>query len=266
MEFGSEEHKNLFCRFFLDTHREFRPEDLPWPELSQATVNKLAELPIWDYAVHTETQVHRKLSAYAEIEPDPLIREALSLQAEEERRHADLLRYFLNHYGIAFSELPHDPLPRDLEQGFRRTGAGECIDSFFAFGFIALSKTSADYPLELIEVMEPIVQEEARHILFIQNWFLYRRGQRPFLLRPLHSFEVLLAFASASYARLRDLSNLGGQAMTLQAREHENSSLSARQFIHLCLRENRRRMRGYDRRLARPRLVPRLAGLMGFFL
>jgi len=266
MEFGSEEHKNLFCRFFIDTHREFRPEDLPWPDLAMATVDKLRAFPIWDHAVHTETQVHRKLAAYAGEEPDPLIGEALRLQAHEEMRHADLLRYFLNRYGIAFNELPDDPLPRNLERGFQRTGAGECIDSFFAFGFIALSKTSTDYPRALIEVMETLVQEEARHILFIQNWFLYRRGRRPFHLRPLHCLEVLRAFASAGLSHFRDLSRLGGSAFTLQAREHENSSLSARQFIHLCLRENRRRLCGYDRRLARPRLVPRLAALTAVFL
>ncbi len=265
MDYGSEDHKNLFCRFFIDTHIEYRPEELSWPALDEATVGKLKRFPIWDHAVHTESQVHRKLAAYAETEADPLLRQALALQGEEELRHANMLRHFLGRYGIPYNEKPAEPLPADLEGGFRRTAAGECIDSFFAFGFLALSKSTQDYPLPLIEVMEIIVQEEARHILFIQNWFLYRLGQQPWQLRPAGHLAVLAAYAAAGLARLRDLSGLGGSAFTMQARTHEASSMTARQFIHLCQRENRRRMLGYDRRLARPKLVPRLAGLIGFF-
>jgi hypothetical protein len=266
MDYGSEDHKKLFCGFFIDTHIDYRPEEFPWPALDDATVDKLKRFPIWDHAVHTESQVHRKLAAYGEPETDPLLRQALLLQAEEELRHANLLRHFLGRYGIPYNEKPAEALPADLEGGFRRTAAGECIDSFFAFGFIALSKSTHDYPLELIEVMEIIVQEEARHILFIQNWFLYRLGQRPWPHRPAGHLAVLAAYAAAGLARLRDLSGLGGSAFTMQARTHEASSMTARQFIQLCLSENRRRMLGYDRRLARPKLVPRLAGLMGFFL
>ena len=81
-------------------------------------------------------------------------------------------------------------MPSNLEWCFMSTGAGECIDSFFAFGFLELSKRTDDYPLELIEVMEPIVQEEARHILFIQNWLLYLVG------RELSRFQV---FAPPEY-------------------------------------------------------------------
>ena len=170
MELGSDEHKELFCRFFIDTHKPFIPEELPWPDLDETTITKLASFPIWDYAVHTERQVFNKLIAYSEEESDSLLREALVLQAYEEKRHADILRYFLNYYKIPLNEISDKPIPSNLEWCFMRTGAGECIDSFFAFGFLEISKHTDDYPIELIEVMEPIVQEEARHILFIQNF------------------------------------------------------------------------------------------------
>ena len=65
MEWGSEEHKELFCRFFIDTHQPFTPGELPWPDLNGATIEKLAGFPIWDYAVHTERQVFNKLTAYS---------------------------------------------------------------------------------------------------------------------------------------------------------------------------------------------------------
>ena len=37
------------------------PEELPWPDLNKATIEKLANFPIWDYAVYTERQVFNKL-------------------------------------------------------------------------------------------------------------------------------------------------------------------------------------------------------------
>ena len=95
MQLGSEEHKELFCRFFIKTNKQFRPEELPWPYLSQSTVDKLASFPIWGYAVHTERQVSNKLNAYANEEQDASLKEALGLQAYEEGRHANMLKYFL---------------------------------------------------------------------------------------------------------------------------------------------------------------------------
>ncbi len=89
------------------------------------------------------------------------------------------------------------------------TGAGECIDSFFAFGFLQISKNSEDYPSALIEVMEPIVQEEARHIMFIHNWLLYMRYCQKFPIPQIHGIKTLLAFASAGWSRLMDLKKWG---------------------------------------------------------
>lgn len=266
MQYGSEEHKELFCRFFIDTHKPFQPEDLPWPELSEDTIKKLAGFPIWDYAVHTERQVFNKLQAYSAEITDPLLKETMALQGYEEGRHADLLKYFLKRYNIPFKEMPDKQLPGDLEGCFLSTGAGECIDSFFAFGFLEISKSTEDYPLELIAVMEPIVQEEARHILFIQNWIMYQRCQRPLLLQPLHFLRTMWAFWDAGWSRLMDLKNLGGTSFTIQAREYENSSLSPKDFIKLCLTENKRRLNEYDKRLARPKLIPRIMSGVSFLL
>lgn len=267
MQIGSEEHKNRFCRFFIDTHKPFQPADLPWPELDEKTIQKLTAFPIWNHAIHTERQVFNKLSAYSKEESDPLLREALALQAYEEGRHADILKYFLQRYNIPFQETPDDPLPGNLEWCFMSTGAGECIDSFFGFGFLHLSKNTGDYPIKLIEAMEPIVQEEARHILFIQNWLFYQRHRRPFYLQPVHAAITGLAFLNAGAKRLMELKKLGGQSFTIQARQYEkSSSISPKEFISLCLQENKRRLIPYDQGLLRPKLVPRVMSLVKNFL
>ena len=258
MQLGSEEHKELFCRFFIETHKPFRPEELPWPDLSQSTVDKLASFPIWDYAVHTERQVFNKLTAYANEEQDASLKEALGLQAYEEGRHANMLKYFLKRYNIPLNKIPDKPLPANLERCFMNTGAGECIDSFFAFGFLEISKSMGDYPIELIEVMEPIVQEEARHILFFQNWLIYQRHKRPYMLQGIHFLSTMWAFVSAGWSRLMEVKNLGGAAFTMQARKQEGSSMSLKKFIRLCQEQNYRRFATYDSRLVRPKLIPRV--------
>lgn len=266
MELGSAEHRDLFCRFFIDTHKPFTPEEMDWPEVDQKTIDKLAAFPIWDYAVHTERQVSHKLTAYSNEVKDPLLKEALALQAYEEGRHADILEFFLNKYGIPFNKKPNNPLPDNLEWCFLRTGAGECIDSFFSFGFIEISKATEDYPTALVETMEPIVAEEARHILFIQNWILYQRYSRPFLLQPLHLLWTWWAFLCAGSSRLMDMKKMGGEAFTIQALQTEKSSMSPRSFIELCLRENKRRLKGYDARLVRPKMIPRMMSMVRAFL
>jgi hypothetical protein len=79
---GSEAHKELFCRSFIATHREFDPEKLPWPDLDGPAVDRRRGLPFWEEAIATEAEAGVKISAYAAQVRDPLLREAVALQAE----------------------------------------------------------------------------------------------------------------------------------------------------------------------------------------
>lgn len=261
-----EEHKNLFCKIFIETHRPFKPEDLNWPDLDDIQRQRLIDLPIWDYAVHTERQVHHKLAAYAEQVKDPVLKEAIALQAYEEGRHADTLRYMIDRYNLPYKEIPDKPLPKDLRWAFMRTGAGECIDSFFAFGFFSIARSSGEFMPDLVETMEPLMEEEARHILFYQNWLIHEQNRQPFWLQPVFAVQALWAYAAAGLARLQDIKNLGGEAFTLQAPSYKGTSFSIRDFLTLCLQENNRRLGAYDHRLERPKLVPRMVGFFRIFV
>jgi hypothetical protein len=264
---GSEEHLTLLCREFIESHQTFDPGTLPWPELDETQVAKLRALPFWDEAVRTERRTGAKVTAYARQESPPLLREAVALQGFEETRHAALLDALIRRYGIAVDPGPEQPLPRDLHAAFIRTGYGECIDSFFAFGLFALAREVEFLPRPLLALLEPIVQEEVRHILFLVNWVAYKRRQQPAALRPLYVARCVGAFAGAAYDRARSAGNVAGGAKNGASKDGFTASgagaiagdFSLRGFVARCLEENERRFAAYDPRLLRPRIVPTAA-------
>jgi hypothetical protein len=257
---GSQFHKELFCREFIDTHERYDVATLPWPTLEEASAARLRSLPFWEEAVSTEMATAAKVRAQAQLETDLLVREAVALQGEEEGRHSVLLDMLLTRYDIQIKARPLSPLPRDIEWAFLRTEYGECFDSFFAFGLFALAKDSGFFPAALVNLFEPIVQEEARHILFFVNWLSYRRAQLPWWRRPKLMGRSLLSMAVQAWSRVQTARGMGdGGDFTLKGHEAIDIDIKPRAFLELCLQENERRLGLYDRRLLRPQLVPTLA-------
>src|SRR5216684_1491067 len=88
---GSEPHKTAFCRMLLDTHNPYKPAVIDWPRLDSEATERLVALPIWDIAVQTEGKASLRVLSYAEETADPLLREAVLLDAFEEGRHKQVL-------------------------------------------------------------------------------------------------------------------------------------------------------------------------------
>src|SRR5580698_1973959 len=175
IEVGSVAHRELLARFFMDSYVDYVPEQVQWPQLSAESKTRLVSLPFWQEAVSTENVTSNTVALAAALEADPGLRQAIELQGFEEGRHARLLQALTAHYHIPIDHPPRYQ-PRDLEHDFLFAGFGECFDSFFAFGLFALARESGFFEAGLIEVFEPVVQEEARHILFFVNWVKYRRS------------------------------------------------------------------------------------------
>ena len=184
MRIGSEAHKQLFCRMLLDTFDPYKPAVIPWPELEGDALHRLTGLPFWRLAVETEGQTAIRMQAFAYETKDPLIKEAVTLNAFEERRHKDVLLNMIRFYGIDIPAEPDYPYPPDPEWAFVLTGYGECFDSFFAFGLFKLAKDSGFFPPDLVEVFEPVIQEEARHNIFFINWLAYAQSRKSIPRRP----------------------------------------------------------------------------------
>jgi hypothetical protein len=266
---GSDQHKELFCRAFIDTHDPYDPHAMDWPAVEPEALARLRAMPFWGEAISTETDVAKKVQALAPLESDPLMREAIALQGYEEGRHAALITEMLRHYEIPMPQVHDQPVRGDPWWNFMRVGYGECFDSFFAFGLYTLARDSGLFPPALLKTMEPIVQEEARHILFFANWIAYCRARQPLAQRLLHRGRCALAMAVQVWSRIKTAiaaARGGGDGgatdeddFMLGVKDSLDVVSSPRQFLDVCLRENDRRLDPYDPRLLRPTFVPSIA-------
>ncbi|WP_439814540.1 hypothetical protein [Zavarzinia sp. CC-PAN008] len=264
---GSDAHKRLFCRMLLDTHNPYKPAVIDWPRLDADALNRLTSLPIWDIAVQTEGRASIRVATFAGTVSDPLLRQALDMDGGEEARHKVVLSKLVEAYGITLAPEPAYPAPRDPEWAWLVTGYSECIDSFFAFGLFALAKESGYFPEELVDTFEPVIQEEARHILFFANWVAWHKRNLPLWRRPLFAAKVAAVWAFLIWERIGIARGLDTKGEAQDANFAMTGSgavgveLKPGALIDLCLAENDRRFRGYDSRLLRPTTVPRLARL-----
>jgi hypothetical protein len=148
------------------------------------------------------------------------------------------------------------------------TGFSECIDSFFAFGLFEAARRSGYFPPELVETFEPVVHEEARHILFFVNWVAWMRRNMPIWRRPGFELKVMAVWVFLAWERM-------GLAKDVGTAEEANFTVSGGEAVadidvpglmDLCLAENDRRLAPYDPRLIRPTFFPRLVRFARRFL
>jgi hypothetical protein len=267
---GSEAHKTLFCRTLLDTFNPYKPAVIDWPKLESEARDRLVELPIWDIAVQTEGRARLNVASYAAVTKDPLLRKAIELNAFEEGRHKHVLSNLVAAYGIKLAPEPEYVVRGDPEWAFMVTGYSECIDSFFAFGLFESAKRSGFFPAELVETFEPVIHEEARHILFFVNWAAWHRRNMPFWRRPWFELKVLAVWLFLVWERIgiaRDVgSGVQDNNFTVTGAKSVGADIDAAELMDICLAENARRMAPYDRRLLRPFAVPALVKLARRFM
>ena len=264
---GSEAHKQLFCRMLLDTHNPYKPARLDWPKLDERARARLLALPIWDIAVQTEGRASIRVRTFAERVSDVMLRPALELDAAEEARHKDVLSHLVAAYDIKLAPEPDYPPPADAEWAWLVTGFSECIDSFFAFGLFETARRSGYFPIELVDTFEPVIQEETRHIIFFANWVAWYRRNMPLWRRPWFFMKVLGVWTFLIYERIGiargfdDSGNAQDANFAMTGAGSVGIALEPLDLMALCLKENDRRMAGYDKRLLRPSTVPSLMRL-----
>ena len=274
---GSEGHKNAFCRMLLDTHNPYRPSIVDWPILEPEARDRLVSLPIWDIAMQTEGNASLRVLSYAATIKDPLLREAVEIDGFEETRHKQVLSNLVQAYGIPLAPEPKYVCPRRPEWAFLLAGFCECVDTFFAFGLFALAQRSGFFPPALVDTFEPVVQEEGRHILFFVNWVARHRRNLPPWRRALFVVKILSVWAFLIWERIGFAFDGARGAQAAPGGGDNNFvftggkaiggvDMSAAVLIGVCLSEYERRFSGYDARLLRPGVMPRVMRFASRFL
>ena len=263
MKLGSQAHKELFCRSFVDTHLDYEPETLPWPELDSLYLERLRGIPFWPQALATEQRAGKMVTAFAETVSDPVLRDAIALQGKEETRHGRLIGTLIRVYDIDIIEQPLTPIPEQIDTSFKDFGFEECLDSFFAFGLFAIAQEENFFPDAIFQIFDPLLDEEARHIVFFVNWFTYLQiqgGPLANLLRPVSTLRHYSGALGNLISMFRS-SDASGTGFTAKGASTFTQNLTPERFISICLRENAKRMRQFDEQLLRPTLIPTLSAL-----
>jgi hypothetical protein len=270
---GSDAHRDAACRMFHETFNPYRPSIIDWPTLSDDTLARVTGLPIWDIAVQTEGKARLRMLAYGRSLADPAWRKAIEHNAWEENRHKEVLSSLVTAYGIRLAPEPVYREPRDREWAYLVTGFSECVDSFFAFGLFEMAKRSGFFPPDLVDTFEPVIQEEARHILLFANWLAWHRHRLSWWRRAWFEVRVaavwvFLALERTGLARgmdRRDASAPDNNFTLTGAQSVSGAELSLPGLMAVCLAENKRRFAGYDKRLLRPTTTPAMAHLAVWF-
>jgi hypothetical protein len=262
---GSEAHKDLFCRQFLETHELYDPETLPWPDLNDAQLTRLRSVPFWQEVYHTERRAGAIVAAFTPMVQDPLVREAVALQGVEEARHARLIRVMIDRYGLEATEQPIETFPPNLETAFIDFGFGECMDSFLGFGAFKTARESQFLPEGMFEIFDVLMHEETRHIVFFINYMAWREVRRGRGLAPLRAMTSTWYYGRA-LSRLLGMVRRGkdandGKDFAVTEASMFLEGFSFRQFVETCYRENARRMSAFDPDLLQPRMLPAIADM-----
>jgi hypothetical protein len=257
---GSNEHKELFCRSFMDSHRAYDPRDWPWPELDAISLARLRAIPIWTMALEVELGAGTMLAGFAKTQTDPLVRQALELQGYEEDRHGRILQCMIERYGLKVT--PQVPNQDPTRGAFIDFGYNECVDSYAGFGIFRLARDARILPEALTSLFTRLLVEEARHIVFFINWVAWDRHRRGLRGAVLQAVPALVCYGSAIVRRVK-----GGAAMQSSDTSQETpldlfgdilNDLTPASFLRACVEENDRYMAAFDPRLLRPRVIPTL--------
>jgi hypothetical protein len=260
---GSDAHKELFCRQFIETHELYDPATLPWPELDEAQLNRLRSVPFWQEVYHTERRAGAIVAAFTPTVQDSIVREAVALEGVEETRHANLIRVMIDRYGLDATEQPMEQLPANIETAFIDFGFGECMDSFLGFGAFKTARQSEFLPEAMFEIFDVLMYEETRHIVFFINYMAWREVQRGRGAAPLRALTSAWYYARAARRLLgmvrRGKDTNDGRDFAVTEANMFLEGFSFRQFVEDCYRENARRMSAFDPGLLQPRLLPAIA-------
>jgi hypothetical protein len=175
MDIGSYEYKKRFCQSLMDSHVPDDPASLRWPTLDPVTLEHLQSLPIWRKSLLAEHYAAQIVAAFAATLKDPMVKAAVTLQAQEQAQLVKIIQSFLSAYGMPSPALPPVTLPKNLEAAFIKIGYQNCLDLFWADGLREAAHKANAIPAVLGDRFDRLLAQQARHSVFLVNWMAYHK-------------------------------------------------------------------------------------------
>ena len=255
MKIGSPEHRDLFCRTFIESHRPYEPAALPWPRLEPIYLERLRQIPFWGIAFGMEHKAGIMVRGFADTIEDPIIRQAVAVQGFEEDRHARLMEHIIERYDLPAT--PADmPQPAPVRDDFVLFGYEECVDAFMGYGLFGVAAEIEYFPRDFSAVFEEVLFEETRHVTFFVNWYRYEEARAG---RDKFGARHLLAVRNYVRALQRVIGAFAGEATTGFAAKGAGAMIEGvtpEKFLRAAIAENDRQMSRLDSRLIKPSLLP----------
>lgn len=259
MQFGSYEHRKLFCQDLIDRHIEYDPNQMPWPQLGAEALQRVQEIPLWATVLQRKRQLALVSGAVAAQIKPTLLKAAISLQAAESKRQVQLLENGMAFYQISQPQQQEWTLqPKALAPVLMDLAFNQYLDDSILWGWFALVRERQYLPNELLDLLDPLLNEDSHHSIFFANWMAgqrFRIGHRARQVRSLGQYSGRLLGLMNQFGRYIEDATLPQTASTT---EIFLGQLSARQFLESCIKAHDQRLADHHPPLVKPHLAPQI--------
>ncbi len=258
MQLGSYEHQKLFCQALTDRHVRYTLDQVPWPQLSDTERQRLQDIPFWSEMLQQKRQLALLVRTLAAQTKPTRLKGGILLLSQEMERQVKLIEQMMAFYQIPTVSLPLQPLPEDLTPGLLDLAFDQYLSAYILWGWFAVAREQQYLPEALLEVWEPILEEDARHSIFFANW---TAGQQFSLnnnwrrLRAIWQRGLQFLGLFDRFGRRLEDKTLPKTASTADI---FMGQLTAAQLLHYCLDAHEQRLGEVPPPLVKPKLAPEL--------
>ena len=257
MNIGSYESKKRFCQYLIESHIPGSSGNQHWPTLEPLLIERIQSLSFWRECLLTQHYRAQIVCAFAQTLKDPMVKEAVTLQGQEQMHLVATLQSFLKTYNIPSPALPVVTIPKNLESAFIEVGYQNALDFFWVDGLRAAAHQAKFIPDELDQHFGLLCAEQTRHTVFLVNWMAYQKVK---LKKRWGEWRAAPALWNRSGRFVRLMTAFG----TKDVDERPDAMrwmmrFSPETFLSLCLFTQKQRMQTFDAELLQPQLSVNVA-------
>ncbi|HEY9300206.1 MAG TPA: hypothetical protein VIQ31_28345, partial [Phormidium sp.] len=126
------------------------------------------------------------------------------------------------------------------------------------FGLFGIARNSGFFPEQFFAIFDPVIHEEARHIVFFVNWIAYKQVQEGKGAKIFRGANSLWHYSGALKRRLGSFKGTkkgSGKGFTASGAKSVTGSLTLEKFLSTCIQEYDKRMSVFEPELLRPEFL-----------